>query len=87
MNNVFYNIVSIVIGLMLIMFSISVIKKKKIKFGILTIIHAILFIFFGIGGFFLPEKYSFITILGMLALCILMAIFMLTLYKKEPTNK
>lgn len=87
-DNLFYNIASIVIGVFLLIFSIMTIYKKKLKlFGILGIIHSALFVFFGIWGFFLPKDYMFITVLGMLALCITMTIVILLLYKKEPANK
>ncbi|MBQ9124170.1 MAG: hypothetical protein IJY14_00625 [Acholeplasmatales bacterium] len=82
-NTIFYNIVSILIGLILIAHSISSLKKNKKLFGILTIIHSLLFIGFGIGGFFLPKGYEVITILAMLAFCITMVLSILLFNKKE----
>ncbi len=86
MNNIFYNVVSIIIGIALIFFGAFNMRKHKILFSIFIFIHAVLFLLAGIGGFFLPDKYQYITILAMLALCITMAIVMLLL-KKEDKNK
>ena len=83
MNNIFYNSVSIILGLILLYFGIVNLMKKTYVFSILTLIHYALFIFFGIGGFFLPDEYSYITILSLLALCITMAICIVTLNKKD----
>lgn len=86
--NLFYNIASILVGVLLIAFGIfTLIKKKKIIFCVLTFIHSALFIGFGILGFFLMNtEYEFITILAMLAFTITYLLVMLTLYKKEPKN-
>ena len=86
--NLFYNIASILVGVLLIAFGIfTLIKKKKILFCVLTFIHSALFIGFGILGFFLMNtEYEFITILAMLAFTITYLLVMLTLYKKEPRN-
>lgn len=91
MGIIFYNITSIVIGLLLIYFGIfSIIKKKKLLFGILTLVNSLFFIGFGIFGFFLPEEYeqySFIVILAMLAFSIIEIIVFILLYKKEEPKK
>ncbi len=87
--NIFYNVCSIVMGLILIFFGVStLIKKKKILFSVLTFIHAALLIGFGILGFFLMDtQYEAMTILAMLAFAITYIICILTLYKKEPKAK
>jgi len=87
--NLFYNIASILVGILLIGFGImTLIKKKKILFSILTFVHSALFIGFGILGFFLMNtEYEFMTILAMLAFTLTFLIVMLTLYKKEPKKK
>ncbi len=87
MANIFYNIVSIIIGLILCCFGIMNIKKNKVVFSILTFIHSLLFLVAGIGGFFLPQKYQYITILAMLAFCITMAITILVLKKGTKEDK
>jgi hypothetical protein len=91
MEIIFYNILSITIGTILIYFGIAtILKKKKLLFGILTLIHAVLFIGFGIFGFLLPEEYknySFIVILAMLAFSLTEIICFLLLYKKEEKKK
>ena len=87
--NLFYNIASIIVGLLLIAFGIfTLLKKKKVLFCILTFIHSALFIGFGIFGFFLANTdYEMMSILSMLAFTITYLLVMLTLYKKEPKNK
>ena len=77
MNNIFYNIVSIVVGIILIGFGIVQIIKKVRSIGIISIIHGLLFIGSGIGGFFLPKNYEFISILAMLALAVTMILSLL----------
>lgn len=82
--NIFYNIVSILIGLIVLCFGIiKIIKEKKLLFPIICIAHSILFIAFGILGFFVPEEYSFIPILAILAFVITLIVFFLTVGKKE----
>lgn len=85
MDNIFYNIVSIVVGLILTYFGISNFKSSKKLFSILTFIHSVLFLGFGITGFFLPKEYQYITVLAMLAFCITMGITILVL--KKPLEK
>ena len=86
----FYNICSILVGLILIFFASFTLVKTQFKkklFSILTYVHAALFIGFGILGFFLVDtEYESITILAMLAFTITYLIIMLTLYKKETKN-
>ena len=82
--NIFYNIVSILIGLIVLSFGIiKIIKEKKLLFSIICIVHSILFIAFGILAFFVPEEYSFIPILAILAFVITLIVFFLTVGKKE----
>ena len=83
-SNIFYNVLSIIIGLILIVFGIlMIVKNKKILFAIVCFIHAILFIGFGVAAFFFPDKYSFIPILSMLAFTITMILSYLLLYKNN----
>ena len=79
MDNIFYNIVSIVVGVILIGFGIVKIIKKPMAMGIISFIHGILFVGAGIGGFFIPKEYGFITILSMLALAVTMILSLLLL--------
>ncbi len=83
-SNIFYNSVSIIIGVIVLIFGITkIIKDKKFLFPIICIIHALLFIGFGIFGFFIPEKYNFIPILAILAFVITLIVCFLTIGKKE----
>ncbi len=87
--NLFYNIASVLVALLLIGFGImTLIRKKKIAFCVLTFVHGALFLGFGILGFFLMNtEYEVMTILAMLAFTITYLIVLLTLYKKEPSKK
>ena len=87
LNNIFYNIASILIGLGLIYYGISNLKKSKLLLGVLTLIHCALFLFFGIFGFFLPENYESISVLAMLAFCITMVLCIMLLSKSEKKDK
>lgn len=77
MDNIFYNIVSIAIGVILIVFGIVKIIKKPMSIGIISIVHGLLFVGFGIYGFFIPKEYQFITILSMLAIAVTMILSLL----------
>ena len=83
-SDVFYSILSIIMGLILIIFAIiQLVKKNKKLFPIVVIIHGLLFLGFGILGFFVPEKYNFITILAIVAFGITLIISFLTIGKKD----
>lgn len=91
MKILFYNIASILLGLLLIYYAIvTIVKNKKTLFGSLSLGVAALFIGFGIFGFVLPEEYgnySFIVVLGMLLCTIIEILLFLTLNKKEPVKR
>lgn len=87
MSNIFYNCVSITIGLILIYFAITQLLKKKLPIGITASIHSVLFLGTGICGFFLPKEYQFITILAMLAFCITMALPMVLIKDGKNSKK
>lgn len=87
MPNLFYNIMSIIIGVILIFFSISNLKKSRVLLFAISLLHAGLFLLAGIGGFFMPKEYQYITILAMLALCITMGITLLLVKKDTNTDK
>ena len=87
--NVFYDIASILIGIILAVFgTVTFVTKKKLLFFILSLVHSLLFIGFGILGFIMMNtEYEYITILSMLAFSITYIIVILLVYKKEPTKK
>ena len=83
-TNIFYNVVSIIIGIIVLIFGITkIVKEKTLLFPIICIVHALLFIGFGILGFFIPEYYSFIPILAILAFVITLIVCFLTIGKKN----
>lgn len=86
MNNIFYNIASILIGLVFIPYIILNVKKNKIYQTVVYSILSVLFLFFGIYGFFLPKEYEYISILAMLAFSILGILFYLLTNKKDKNK-
>ena len=86
-HNIFYSTASIIVGLLLLLFGFyQLIKMKRRLIGILAIIHSILFIGFGVYGYFISKKYEFIVILAMLAFAITMIICLLLFFKKDKNN-
>ena len=81
--NIFYNSASIIVGIILLVFGIIQMVKKNIALGIISVIHSLLFITVGILGFFLPDEYQFITILGMLAFAVTMILSLLLTKKNK----
>lgn len=77
MDNIFYNIVSIAVGVILIGFGGYRIVKKPLSLGIISLVHGLLFVGAGTGGFFVPKEYGFITVLSMLALAVTMILSLL----------
>ena len=83
-SDIFYNILSILIGIVVMTFAvIKIIKEKRLLFPIVCIIHSLLFIGFGIAGFFFPEPYNVIPILAILAFTITLIVSFLTIGKKK----
>lgn len=70
MENIFYNIVSFILGLLAILYIALNWKNNKIIFRALLIVYGIIFIGLGVAGFIVPEKYGVFLIIGMLFLVI-----------------
>ncbi len=70
MENLFYNIVSFILGLLTLMFTILNWKNTKIIFKSLLIVFAVMFVGLGVAGFIVPSNYSIFLIIGMLFLVI-----------------
>ena len=85
MNSIFYNIFSIIVGILVIGFGIMK-HKQKLFVVIMIILHGLAFLGFGIYGFFVPKEYEYITILAMLAFTITLAITLMTIYDKKLDN-
>lgn len=83
-SDIFYSILSILVGCLIITFGIiKLVKTDKKLFPIVCIIHGLLFVGFGILGFFVPEKYNYITILAIVAFGLTLIISFLTIGKKK----
>ncbi len=70
MGNLFYNIVSFILGILAILYISLNWKNNKIIFRALLIVFGTLFIGLGVSGFIVPEKYGVFLIIGMLFLVI-----------------
>ena len=83
-HNIFYSSVSILIGILLFAFGIyQFFKGNRKLLGIISIIHSLLFIGFGVYGYIIPKKYEVIIVLALLAFTITMIITLLLLFKKD----
>ena len=84
MSIIFYNIASIVLGVIIICYGIfGFIKDKKPLNLTLAIIHFLGLVATGIVGFMINEDYSYIIIVIMFALTIGYIIILITLEKNQ----
>ncbi len=86
-----YNILGIIIGvLILINIIMTFVNKKRDKLYILiiNIITVCLFLATGISGFFIPEKYEYISFILLLILSVFyLSFFFIVSKKSNNTNK
>lgn len=89
MENLFYNIVSFVVGLLIILYTILNWKENMTIFKALLIVFAIMFEALGVAGFFVPSKYSVFVIIGFLFLTIatVAVLFVSNKWKEALKNK
>lgn len=86
--SMFYNITSIVLGILLFLnLILSLQKIKSAMTRIVTIVTSIGLIGIGVGGFFIPNEFEYITILVMLVLSILYVIYVYVLIKKAKKTQ
>ncbi|MBO5711319.1 MAG: hypothetical protein J6R47_00635 [Acholeplasmatales bacterium] len=84
MEIIFYNIVSIITSVLVVIYSINLYKLKKIVYAIASNVLSVLLLATGIVGFIVPKEYEFIVIMAMLVLCILMVcIYVFSAKKKK----
>ena len=82
----FYNLVAIILGLIIIFYAIKlIINKDKIK-GICFIIIAILYIGLGIFGFFIKKDIDYIIVISLIVLCIVTLVLFSLLFKNNNKN-
>ncbi|MDE5715689.1 MAG: hypothetical protein K2I42_06100 [Anaeroplasmataceae bacterium] len=86
-----YNILGIIIGLLVLINIIMTIvnrKKEKLYITIINIITALLFLATGISGFFIPEKYEYISFVLLLVLSVFyLSFFFIVSKKNNNSNK
>lgn len=89
MEIIFYNIVSIIASVLVVIYSVNLFKIKKLVLGILSNVLAACLLATGILGFMVPEKYEFIVIMVMLVLSLgVILIYVLAAKnKKQEANK
>jgi hypothetical membrane protein len=84
MSIIFYNIVSIITAILVVLYSVNLYKCKKVLFGIASNILSALLLATGIVGFIVPENYEFIVIMVMLVLCLgMVCIYVFSAKKKK----
>ena len=66
----FYNIVSFIVGLLALSYTILNWKDIKALFKSLLIVFAVMYEVLGVIGFIIPENYQIFIIIGFLFLCI-----------------
>ncbi len=69
-ENLFYNIVSFIVGILALLFTILNWKNLQVIFKALLIVFSIMFEVLGVIGCFTPNQYSIFIIIGFLFLCI-----------------
>lgn len=89
MEIIFYNIVSIIASVLVVIYSVNLFKIKKLVLGILSNLLAACLLATGILGFMVPENYEFIVIMVMLVLSLgVILIYVLAAKnKKQEANK
>jgi hypothetical membrane protein len=70
MENLFYNIVSFILGLLTILYTVLNWKNNKVIFKSLLLVFAVIFLALGVIGFIIPTQYGVFLIIGMLFLVI-----------------
>ena len=88
MGNIFYNVVSLILGIMICAYSfMSFTKEKKILLLSLGILHSLLLIASGVVGFIIPEDYSYIIIICMFTFTISYILVLVFLDKSKDSKK
>lgn len=88
-DDMFYNITGIVLGIILFSNSIFLYKNKKEKIYILMvgIVLSLGLLGSGIGGFFMPQDLSYVTIILLLLFCVLYLVFYYVVLKERKDTK
>ena len=88
MGNIFYNVISLILGIMICAYSfMSFTKEKKILLLSLGILHSLLLIASGVVGFIIPEDYSYIIIICMFTFTISYILVLVFLDKSKDAKK
>lgn len=83
---IFYSVVAIILGMVLIIYAIKLnVSKKNIK-SIPIYIIALMYLGVGIYGFFINKDYDWVIILALIVICIITLIVFGILFKKESNN-
>ena len=88
MGNIFYNVASLILGIMICAYSfMSFTKEKKILLLSLGILHSLLLIASGVVGFIITEDYSYIIIICMFTFTISYILVLVFLDKSKDSKK
>ncbi len=84
MSLLFYNIASISLGVIILIYNIiSFARFKRVLVFLLGIMHSLLLLGGGITGFFIPEDYSYIIIIALLVIAISYILVLIFIDKKR----
>ncbi len=80
---IFYIIVAIILGLLLIFYGISLNVRKEIFKSLPIYILSFLYIGLGIYGFFINSDYEWIIIIALILLCVISLVVFKLLFPKK----
>ncbi len=84
---IFYSVVAIILGLVLIIYGIKLnISKANLK-SIPIYIIALMYVGVGVYGFFINQDYDWAIILALIVICIITLVIFGVLFKKDQITK
>ncbi len=86
----FYNILAIIIGIFLILnliFTFASKKKERLSVLLINLFASLCFLGMGIGGFFVPKDYEYVTTLILLVLSVFYLVFFFVQSKKSKKSQ
>ena len=88
MGNLFYNIMSLILGVSIFSYGIlSFTKKRNLLLLFLALLHGAILIASGIVGFIIPDNYSFIVTIIMFVFTVSYILILVFLDQKNPIVK
>ncbi len=86
-ENLFYNVVSFIVGILVFLYTIFNFKGIQLLFKSLLIVFSFMFLALGVIGFFVSPDYSYFVIIGFLFLCIASVVVLIVSNKWKQEEK